>query len=92
MLRVNNTLTTINFHSSGPVTDIWEIRYLIKCNKIYEQLDKMNIIFIQDDEIRKIINNLFLCFLFGNQGIRIPSELRNEIAKQFIIKLKQNKI
>ena len=64
-----------------------QLKYLVECNIIYQQLNKMGDVVTENETLRKLINSLFLSLSLEGTSL-LPSELRYELAKQFIIELK----
>ena len=88
-LRKNDpTLTTLNisYNYLGPEEKY--IKYLVECNSVYQQLEKLGKIIIRDENLKALINSLFLSLSLSQ--FSLPNELRYEIAKEFILELKQN--
>ena len=89
-LRVNNTLTflDISWYNLEPEEEEKTIKYLVECNSVYQQLEKLGKVVIKDEKMRRLINSLFFSFSIGK--FSLPNELRYEIAKEFILELKEN--
>jgi len=65
-----------------------QLDYLIECNSVYQQLEKLGKIVIQDEKLKALINSLFLSLSVSQ--FSLSNELRYEIAKNFFLELKQN--
>ena len=91
-MKINKTLTTlVILQNLLEQKYIEKIKYLIECNDVYEQLSKMKEIVIKNEELRKLVNSLFLSFYFGDQSVdTLPNEMKYEIARQFVLELEQN--
>jgi hypothetical protein len=86
-LKGCDAVVALDISRNKLVSEKPQLNYLIECNVIYQQLDKMGDVVTKNKILRESINSLFLSLSLEGTSL-LPSELRYEIAKHFIIELK----
>jgi len=71
-----------------------KLEYYLDINDTYRQLKKGGEVIIENNELRELVNSLFLSFSVRNAATGkmtdiIPPELKYEIAKNFVLELKK---
>jgi len=97
-LEDNDTLQELVFQSGMPSRREKEtkLEYYLAINDVYRQLKKGGEVIIENNELRELVNSLFLSFSVRNAATGkmtdiIPPELKYEIAKNFVLELKNEK-